>query len=70
MQITVNTKEDSVEEIKRVIAILNSIVESKGGSPSSMYGGEEGNPGIFNLFDEDKREDKDESPEPIRIVEY
>lgn len=70
MQITINTKEDSIEEMKKVITILSSIVESRGGEPASMYGEGQGESGIFNLFDEDKKEDKEGTPEPVRIVEY
>ena len=71
MQITINTKEDSVEDIKKIIAVLNSLVEGHSTvAPMQMFGSNEsGSQGIFNLFDNNEK--KKENPEDVvRMIEY
>jgi hypothetical protein len=49
MKITVDTKEDSTEDLKHMIKMLTALVESRGGS--SNYGNDM--PGMMNMFGSD-----------------
>jgi len=72
MIITINTKEDSKEEIKRVIQMLMKLIED---SPSSQEGfAPVANEGIFGLFDnphsETPQQDNKEPEDRIEIYDY
>ena len=49
MKLTVDTKEDSTEDIRHMIKMLTALVESRGGV--SSYSGDSG--GVMNMFDSD-----------------
>ena len=78
MKITIDTKEDSSEDIRKVIAMLNSFVSGHSDvKPMDLFGsaeepgtesGESGS--LFNLFENKEGEDKDKEPEKIKIIEY
>ena len=62
MKITIDTKEDTHEEIKKVIDILTSMVgslPSNQDSESEPVVGE----GIFGMFSDNKAEEESEKPE-------
>ncbi|MBN1377136.1 hypothetical protein JW949_02245 [Candidatus Woesearchaeota archaeon] len=83
VEIHIDTKKDSREEIKKIIEYLKSIV-----GDSSSYGDSSGSnedynaeEGIFNIFGDSSSEDKDdednrdeeeseEYDEPVRLVRY
>ena len=75
MIITINTKEDSREEIKRAIQMLMRLVDHEPvtNSPDFIPPASEG---IFNIFDdtattaESAEENKEESPERIEVYDY
>ena len=77
MKITIDTKEDSPEEIRKLISLLSSlagghsnvknIFEEPASEPVAA-------PGLFNIFDdtpkvEPKEEDKEESPK-VELMMY
>ena len=69
MKITIDTKEDSNEEIKKLIKMLSSLI-------GEDYKKEDETPevseGVFNMFDssaeEKKEEDKEEKPFELNDV--
>jgi len=75
MKITIDTKEDSHEEIKKMISMLQALVGSheetysnrdifSEPSPEVTHSASEPSSGVFgNLFDEDKKEDLVEDKE-------
>ncbi|PIN86647.1 hypothetical protein COV19_03995 [Candidatus Woesearchaeota archaeon CG10_big_fil_rev_8_21_14_0_10_44_13] len=78
MKITIDTKEDSLDEIKRVVKMLEAWTEGhtnapfsmfgdmgsgSGSSPSSSSGSDSGSGGdIFSLFGDKSSENKESSP--------
>ena len=67
MKITIDTKEDSPDDIRRVLKMLEAWVGGQTNAPMDMFSsgsgsgsGDAGTPmGIFNIFNDDK---KDSSP--------
>jgi hypothetical protein len=78
MKITIDTKEDSSEDIRKVIAMLNSFVgELSEVKPMDLFGSAEEpstesgeSSSLFNLFENKEEGDKEEDPEKIKIIEY
>lgn len=64
MIITINTKEDSKEEIKKIIAMLTALVQEGSSDFSPVV-----NENVFGLFDQQKPEDK-KPEEKLEIYEY
>ena len=60
MKITIDTKEDSHEELRKIIKLLSSLVGEKEvmSNQSDMFGdddgGKEESTGMFNMFSQDK----------------
>jgi len=67
MIITINTKEDSKEEIKKVIEMLMALVKEGSSEFNPVV-----NEGVFGLFDQQKPEEtKEKEPEEkIEIYDY
>ena len=64
MKISIDTKEDSAEDIKRVVRMLQAWVEGHINAPLDMFGSGSpdssqpaANPGLFNIFNDDKKTD-------------
>ena len=84
MKISIDTKEDSIEDIKRLINMLQSFVQHRqhqGSGFVDMFGNNtESNTtdnkdktGLFNIFgsNEDKETPKENKPEPkVQILSY
>ncbi len=81
MIITINTKEDSKEEIKKAINMLTRLVEHPEQAdfnpmfPAADSSGSESQGGIFGLFDNPSPENqpeekKEDSEEKIEIYDY
>lgn len=78
MKITIDTKEDSSEDIRKVIAMLNSFVgEHSDVKPMDLFGSAEEpstepseSGSLFNLFENKEDGDEEESPDKIKIIEY
>ena len=72
MKITIDTKEDSAEEIKKLIKMLSSLIgeEYKSGDENKEI--PEVSEGVFNMFDspaeEKKEDDKEEKPFELNDV--
>ena len=72
MKITIDTKEDSAEDIKKVIKMLSSLIgeEYKSGDENKEI--PEVSEGVFNMFDssaeEKQEEDKEEEPFELNDV--
>jgi len=67
MKITIDTREESVEDMKKLIRMLQNIVESRTPSSTLLPSGGEGpgaedSGGLFNMFGEDSSA-KNESEE-------
>lgn len=70
MKITIDTKEDSPEEIKKVLKMLETWLEGHVNAPMSIFGdigpgssessSESSGTDLFSLFDDDKKDDKKE----------
>jgi hypothetical protein len=60
MKITVDTKEDSTEDLKHMIKMLSALVESRGGS--SNYSNDM--PGMMNMFGDSPSSSASSSPSP------
>ena len=60
MKITIDTKEDSAEEIKKLIKMLSSLIgkEYKSGDENKEI--QEVSEGMFNMFDSSAEEKKEE----------
>jgi len=68
MKITIDTKEDSVEDIKKVIKMLSSLI----GEDKKEDESPEVSEGVFNMFDS-SAEEKQEEEKPFelnKIVTY
>ena len=75
MKITIDTKEDSNEDIKKLIKMLSSLIGKEYTSEDENKEVPEVSEGTFNMFDssaeEKKEEDKEEKPfELNEIVTY
>ena len=74
MKITIDTKEDSGDDIRKVIRMLQSLVgESTHQADAFSDTDSEQEPGVFNMFDaptEDSQTEEEPKPEKIDIVEY
>ncbi|OIO62593.1 hypothetical protein COY26_05350 [Candidatus Woesearchaeota archaeon CG_4_10_14_0_2_um_filter_33_10] len=75
MKITIDTKEDSNEDIKKLIKMLSSLIGKEYASEDENKEVPEVSEGTFNMFDssaeEKKEEDKEEKPfELNEIVTY
>jgi len=57
MKITVDTKEDSAEEIQKAIELLTKLMQAKGASTES--GAVTG--GLFNMFDDNQDNEQNDS---------
>ena len=72
MKITIDTKEDSAEEIKKLIKMLSSLIGKEYTSEDENKEVPEVSEGIFNMFDssaeEKKEEDKEEKPFKLNDV--
>jgi len=78
MKITINTKEDSAEEIKKLIKMLSSLIGKEYKSEDENKGVPEVSEGVFNMFDssgetEEKKEEDEKEEKPFelnKIVTY
>lgn len=69
MQITIDTKHDSPEDIKNIIRLLQALVgESQSSNIFSSSG--ETPQGLFNIFSQPEEEKKREREKTISIIEY
>ncbi len=72
MKLEIDTKRDSVDDIKKTIEFLLKFVQES--SPSEISRTPEVGSGTFNMFEdsevEKKDEDKDDDNPGISIVEY
>ena len=73
MKISIDTKEDSAEDIKRVVRMLQAWVEGHTNAPLDMFGSGSpdgsqavANPGLFNIFNDDKKTD---DPTEAKIID-
>ena len=73
MKITIDTKEDSGDDIRKVIRMLQSLV-GETTHQADAFSDTEQEPGVFNMFDapnsEDSPTEEEQKPEKIDIVEY
>ncbi len=61
MKITIDTKEDSHDEIQKVIRLLQHLVEAGENAPSSVIPQENNTRDLFGLFsDDNEKETKDD----------
>lgn len=73
MKITIDTKEDSHEDIKRVVRMLEALLEGHVSAPMDMFGSGSSSPSaqqgpgadLFSIFDDKK--DAGSSPSSILI---
>ena len=60
MKITIDTKEDSAEEIKKLIKMLSSLIGKEYKSVDENKEAPEVSEGTFNMFDSSAEEEKEE----------
>ena len=78
MKITIDTKEDSNEDIKKLIKMLSSLIGKEYKSEDKNKGVPEVSEGVFNMFDssgetEEKKEEDEKEEKPFelnKIVTY
>ena len=67
MKITIDTKEDSHEDIKKVVKMLQALLEGHTNAPMDLFSDNssgsdsDSSGGLFNLFDDDKKDDSGDS---------
>ncbi len=66
MEIKIDTKRDSKEEILKTIEFLKTIADSSGTSDYNADVSE----GTFNMFNNDDSEKKEEKSDNVKIIEY
>jgi hypothetical protein len=63
MKVTIDTKEDSFEDIKKVLQVLNHVIENKENVPEPVTN-EQANEGFMNMFGEQPKETPIEDKAP------
>jgi len=67
MKITIDTKEDSAEEIKKLIKMLSSLIGEEYKSRDENKEVPEVSEGTFNMFDSSAEEKKEEEDKPFEL---
>ncbi len=67
MKITIDTKEDSAEEIKKLIKMLSSLIGEEYKSEDENKEIPEISEGVFNMFDSPSEEKKEEEDKPFEL---
>jgi len=68
MKITIDTAQDSKEQIREAIKMLTSLVGQSSPTDTGLIGNT--NPEMFSLFNDSKPEQPKERSETLRIIEY
>jgi len=69
MEIKIDTKKDSIEDIKKVITMLSSLISSSGGS-NNIFSDDTTpteSPGVMNMFGDESTLSSDSEETPVEV---